>query len=154
MPKFVFQLDPVLDYRQRLEDEQQVVLAAAVSKQRSAEADLNDYINRRQEMRSRLLLHHSEMESVELRATYAHCDFLDRSIVAQQKVVAAAKAVADQERAKLVVKTKDKKVLAVLKERRRETFDSEAAASEQRENDEINSRYFDRLTTTIGEIPS
>jgi flagellar biosynthesis chaperone FliJ len=42
----------------------------------------------------------------------------------------------------------------VLKERRRETFDSETAASEQRENDEINSRYFDRLTTTNGEIPS
>ena len=154
MPKFIFRLDPVLDYRQRLEDEQQVVLAAAVSAQRSAEVQLNDYVARRQEMRSRLLLHHNEMESVELRATYAHCDFLDRSIVAQQKVVAEAKAKADQERAKLVVKTKDKKVLSVLKDRRRETFDSEASATEQRENDEINSRYFDRLTTTTGEIPS
>jgi flagellar protein FliJ len=154
MPKFIFRLDPVLDYRQRLEDEQQVVLAAAISALRSAEADRDDYMKRRQEMRSRLLLHHSEMESVELRATYAHCDFLDRSIVAQQKVVAEAKAKADAERARLVVKTKDKKVLSVLKERRRETFDSEIAAAEQRENDEINSRYFDRLTTTTGEIPS
>jgi flagellar FliJ protein len=154
MPKFTFRLDPVLDYRQRLEDEQQVVLAAAVSALRSAEALRDDYMNRRSEMRARLLLHHSEMESVELRATYAHCDFLDRSIVAQQKVVAEAKAKADAERAKLVAKTKDKKVLSVLKERRRETFDSEAAAAEQRENDEINSRSFDRLTTTTGEIPS
>src|ERR1700679_109730 len=109
MPKFIFRLDPVLDYRQRLEDEQQVVLAAAISALRSAEADRDDYMKRRQEMRSRLLLHHSEMESVELRATYAHCDFLDRSIVAQQKVVAEAKAKADAERARLVVKTKDKK---------------------------------------------
>ncbi len=154
MPKFNFRLDPVLDFRQRLEDEQQIVLAAAVSALRSAEAQRDDYIKRRQEMRSRLLLHHGEMESVELRATYAHCDFLDRSIVAQQKVVDAAKAKADQERAKLVVKTKDKKVLSVLKDRRRESFDSEAAATEQRENDEINSRYYDRLTTATGEIPS
>jgi flagellar protein FliJ len=154
MPKFIFRLDPVLDYRQRLEDEQQVALAAAISALRSADALRDDYMNRRSEMRTRLLLHHSEMEGVELRATYAHCDFLDRSIVAQQKVVAEAKAKADVERAKLVVKTKDKKVLSVLKERRRETFDSEAAAVEQRENDEINSRYFDRLTTTTGEIPS
>jgi flagellar biosynthesis chaperone FliJ len=69
-------------------------------------------------------------------------------------VVAEAKTKADLERAKLVVKTKDKKVLSVLKDRRRETFDSEVAAADQRENDEINSRYYDRLTTTAGEIPS
>jgi flagellar FliJ protein len=154
MPKFFFRLDPVLDYRQRLEDEQQVMLAAAISALRSAEAVRDDYMNRRAEMRTRLLLHHSEMESVELRATYAHCDYLDRSIVAQQRVVAEAKTKADLERAKLVVKTKDKKVLSVLKDRRRETFDSEVAAADQRENDEINSRYYDRLTTTAGEIPS
>lgn len=154
MPKFVFRLDPVLDYRQRLEDEQQVALAAAISALRSAEAVRDDYMNRRAEMRSRLLLRHAEMESVELRATYAHCDFLDRSIVAQQRVVAEAKAKADLERTKLVVKTKDKKVLSVLKDRRRELFDSEAAAADQRENDEINSRSYDRLTITTGEIPS
>ena len=153
MPKFIFRLDPVLDYRQRLEDEQQVVLAAAISALRSAEADRDDYMKRRQEMRSRLLLHHSEMESVELRATYAHCDFLDRSIVAQQRAVEKAREKADQERAQLVVKTKEKKVLEVLKEHRRETFEAEASAIEQRESDEINSRRFDRVTTT-GEISS
>ena len=63
------------------------------------------------------------MESVELRATYAHCDYLDRSIVKQQRVIEAARVVADQERAKLVLKSKDKKVLATLKERRREIFE-------------------------------
>jgi len=154
MPKFAFRLDPVLDYRQRLEDEQQIVLAAAVSALRSAEAQRDDYIARRADMRERLYLHHGEMDSIELRATYAHCDFLDRSIVAQQVVVDQARAKADQERLKLVVKTKDKKVLAVLKERRRETFEFEANAAEQRESDEINSRRSDRLTTTVREISS
>jgi flagellar protein FliJ len=153
MPKFAFRLDLVLDHRQRLEDEQQIVLAAAVSAQRSAEAQRDDYIARRGQMRERLVAHHNEMDSIELRATYAHCDFLDRSIVAQQRVVDEARAKADKERAKLVVKTKDKKVLSVLKDRRRETFESEAAAHEQRESDEINSRYFDRVTT-IGETSS
>jgi flagellar FliJ protein len=153
MPKFAFRLDPVLDYRQRLEDEQQIIFAAAVSAQRSAEAQRDDYIMRRGTMRERLHLHHNEMDGIELRATYAHCDYLDRSIVAQQLVVDEARAKADQERAKLVVKTKDKKILAVLKERRREIFESEAAATEQRESDEINSRFYDRVTT-IGEISS
>jgi flagellar export protein FliJ len=153
MPKFAFRLDPVLDHRQRLEDEQQVVLAAALARQLAAEAQRDDYIARRAEMRRRLLEHHNEMDSLELRATYAHCDFLDRSIVAQQAVVDECRAQADQERATLILKTKDKKILSTLKERRRETFESEAAAGEQRDNDETNSRYFDRLTT-IGESPS
>ena len=153
MAKFTFRLDPVLDYRQRLEDEQQIVLAAALAALRAAEAQRDDYVARRAEMRERLLSHHSEMQSVELRATYAHCDFLDRSIVAQQRVVDEARAKADQERAKLIVKTKDKKILATLKQRRREIFEFEAAAYEQRESDEINSRRFDRATTS-GEIPS
>jgi flagellar FliJ protein len=154
MPKFAFRLDPVLDYRQRLEDEQQVILAAAVSALRSAEAQRDDYIARRAQMRERLYLHHGEMDSIELRATYAHCDFLDRSIVAQQRVVDQARVKSDQERVKLIVKTKDKKVLAVLKDRRREAFESEASAAEQRESDEINSRRSDRLTSATREIPS
>jgi len=153
MPRFAFRLDPVLDYRQRLEDEQQIVLAAAVSALRSAEAVRDDYIRRRAEMRERLLQHHNEMDSVELRATYAHCDYLDRSIVSQQRLVDQAKIVADQERAKLVVKTKDKKILSTLKERRREAFEFEVAAIDQRESDEINSRVFDRITT-LRETPS
>ena len=153
MPKFAFRLDPVLDHRQRLEDEQQVVLAAAVSKLRSAEAQRDDYIARRTAMRDRLYQHHNEMDSIELRATYAHCDFLDRSIVSQQRVVEEAMAKANEERTKLVVKSRDKKVLSVLKDRRREIFESEASATEQRESDEINSRRSDRVTTS-GEIQS
>jgi len=154
MPRFTFRLDPVLNYRQRLEDEQQIIFAAALSLQRLAEAQRDDYIARRANMRQRLYLHHHEMDGIELRATYAHCDFLDRSIVAQQRVVEQAQVKTDQERAKLIVKSKDKKVLAVLKEQRREIFVFEVAATEQRESDEINSRHFDRVTTTPGEIPS
>jgi flagellar FliJ protein len=146
--RFAFRLDPVLDYRQRLEDEQQVVLAAAISKLRSAEAQRDDYITRRAEMRDRLYQRHGEMDSIELRATYAHCDFLDRSIVTQQGLVEEARVKADQERVKLVVKSRDKKVMSVLKDRRREIFESEASATEQRESDEINSRRSDRVTTS------
>lgn len=153
MPKFNFRLEPVLGYRQRLEDEQQIVFAAALSALRSAEAVRDDFITRRNGMRERLLQHHAEMESIELRATYAHCDYLDRSIVSQQRVVEQAKVVADQERAKLVLKSKDKKILATLKERRREVFEFELAVREQNESDDINSRVFDRAAT-FRETPS
>ena len=129
------------------------MLAAAVAAQLAAQMQRDDYIARRADMRERLLQHHNEMDTIELRATYAHCDFLDRSIVAQQRVVDECRAKSDEERAVLILKTKDKKILSTLKDRRRETFESEAAATDQRENDEINSRYFDRVTT-LREIPS
>lgn len=153
MARFVFQLDPVLDYRQRLEDEQQIALAAAVSAQRSAEAQRDDYIARRNAMRDRLVKYHRDMNSIELRATYAHCDFLDRAIVEAQRVVDKLRKKTDEERAKLIVKTKDKKIIATLKDRRREQFDADIAAYDQRESDEINSRSFDR-TTTVRESSS
>ena len=152
MAKFAFRLDPVLEHRQRLEDEQQRAFAAVLLIQTQAERLRDDYLARRTEMRERLHTQHTEMDSIELRATYAHCDYLDRSIVAQQSVVDEAKLKVAKERAKLVLKVRDKKVLEVLKERRRETFESEAYALEIRESDEINSRHYQSVNTS-GEKP-
>jgi len=153
MAKFAFRLDPVLDHRQRLEDEQQRAFAAALAIQTQAEAVRDDYIARRADMRQRLLTQHNEMDTIDLRATYAHCDYLDRSIVAQQLAIDEATIKVKAERAKLVLKVQDKKVLEVLKERRRETFESEASATEQRESDEINARHYHRAAIS-GENPS
>jgi len=148
MPKFAFRLEPVLGYRQRLEDEQQIVFAAALADLKAAEAVRDGYVAKRREMHERLHRYHGEMDVVELRATYAHCDFLDRSIVAQASVIREKLAVVDRERFELVAKSKDKKILEVLKERRRETFEAEAGAAAQQESDEINARRYDRAITT------
>ena len=153
MAKFAFRLDPVLAHRQRLEDEQQLAFAAALSVQKKAEAVRDDYIERRAAMREKLQNEHATMDGIDLCAGYAHCDYLDRSIVSQQLVIDAARVEVDRERAKLVLKVQDKKVLEVLKERRRETFEFEAATLEQAEADEINSRHY-QCVTTSGENPS
>lgn len=145
---FTFRLQPVLGHRKRLEDEQQLVFAAALAALRAAEAQRDDYLARRAAMRERLRTHHTEMDVVELRAAYAHCEFLDRSITAQEVVIGQARVKVDRERLTLVGKTQDKKILEVLKERRRETYEAEAAATEQQENDEINARRYDRAITT------
>ena len=148
MPKFDFRLEPVLGHRKRLEDQQQVVFAAALADLKAAEAVRYGYLAKRREMHDRLRRHHGEMDGVELRATYAHCDFLERSIVAQLSVIRDKVAVVDRERFELVAKSKDKKILEVLKERRRETFEAEASAAEQQEGDETNARRYDRAITT------
>jgi flagellar FliJ protein len=144
--RFSFQLDPVLAHRRRLEDAQLRVFAAAQQRVVDAEKLRDDYLSRREDMRARLRDGHAAMDADELRATYAHCAYLDRAIVAQQAVIAEARNLANAERAALLERTRDRKVLETLKQRRREAHDTEAAAAEQRENDEINSRRFDRAS--------
>ena len=149
MARFSFNLDPVLDHRHRLEQEQQVVLATALMKVRDAERYRDALISRREEMRVDLSRRHGQMDLTELRATYTHCEFLDREITHQHEVVAAVRGAADVEREKLVALTKDKKVLETLKTRRREAFEAEAAAAEQNQLDDINARIFDRASREI-----
>ncbi len=150
MARFRFTLQPVLEHRGRLEDEQQVVLAVALTHVRDAERYRDALIARRDAMRTELHLRHNQMDVVELRATYAHCEYLDREIVNQHAVVDRVRQAADLERAKLVEVTKDKKVLETLKTRRSEAFEAEAAAIEQNQLDDINARIFDR---TLRETP-
>jgi flagellar export protein FliJ len=146
MAQFTFPLDPVLQLRKRREDEQQVVFAAAMQRVYDAEWLLNDYRNRRDAMRARISAGHAVMSVDELRAAYAHCEYLDRAMGTQQGVVENLRRAAESERAALLEKTKEKKILETLREHRRVAFVLEADAAEQRENDETNARRFDRAT--------
>ncbi len=146
MARFSFRLDPVLAHRRRLEEEQQLVFAAAMQRVYDAEWLRNDYAARRDAMRGRIQHEHATMSVDELRAAYAHCEYLDRAIATQDRVVSEARRLADGERSALLEKSKDTKILETLRERRRNAFDLEAASIEQREMDEINARRFDRAT--------
>lgn len=146
MARFTFSLDPVLGHRERLEAEQQVVLAAALMRVRDAERYRDALIARRESMRADLTRRHGQMDLTELRSTYTHCEYLDREITHQHEVVDGVRRAAEVERGKLVALTKDKKVLETLKTRRREAFEAEAAAVEQRQLDDINARIFDRAS--------
>jgi flagellar FliJ protein len=149
MARFSFNLDPVLEHRHRLEQEQQVALAAALMRLRDAERYRDALISRRDSMRVELTQRHGQMDLTELRATYTHCAYLDREITQQHDVVDGARRAADLERDKLVALTKDKKVLETLKTRRREAFEAEAALVEQNQLDDINARIFDRASREI-----
>jgi flagellar export protein FliJ len=146
MARFSFRLDPVLAHRRRLEEEQQLVFGAAMQRVYDAEWLRNDYAARRDAMRGRIQHEHATMSVDELRAAYAHCEYLDRAIATQDRVVTEARRLADGERSALLEKAKDTKILETLRERRRNAFDLEAASIEQREMDEINARRFDRAT--------
>jgi flagellar export protein FliJ len=155
MARFAFRLDPVLTFRERIENERQVVFAATLARRLEAENRRDELIAARAALRERIRLRHTEMDGDELRATYAHADFLDREIVRQTAVVAERAVETNAERERLVAASRDKKVLETLRRRRRDAYDLEAAATDQRETDDINARRYDRAHAHLArETPS
>ncbi|HTV73753.1 MAG TPA: flagellar export protein FliJ [Candidatus Acidoferrales bacterium] len=144
MKRFAFALQPVLDHRQRIEDEKQLVVAArkrALDEAERERARLNDEFRRHA---AALRERHKQLETRELQSIYAHLQFLDRCIVAQIRVVAERRVALDRARADLLEASKEKKVVEKLKARRREAFVVEERRVEQRELDDGNARRYGR----------
>lgn len=142
MKKFKFSLAPVLEHRERLEDEKQQTLAARLTELKAAQAELAR-LNVEFKRHSVVLRdHHAELGTDELRAHYAHLEFLDRSMVMQHATIQSRKAAVDRARAELMEASKDRKVIEKLKEKRLEQHHAMEAAIEQKELDDSNARRY------------
>ena len=148
--KFAFALQPVLDHRKRIEDERKQTMALrqrALDEARRELQALNDEFRRHSlELRTR----HRELEIEELRMHYAHLQFLDRSILAQSKVVAERQGAVERARRDLVEASKNRKVVDKLKERKRAVFVAEEMRVEQLELDDGNARRHGRAGQSGG----
>ena len=140
MKKFVFTLQPVLDQRQRVEDEKQQIVAQRKRSLDEAEGELKRLNAEFRQSSERLRSAHRELTDEELRLHYAHLSFLDRTIVAQIQVVAERRVALDRARADLLAASKERKVVEKLKDRRREAYVAEAARIEQNALDDNNAR--------------
>ena len=150
MARFRFRLDPVLDQREHAENERAADHARALADQLTAQRVHDELLDKRDALRGQLLAEHAAFDAETLRATYAHLDYLDRALAASQQRVDACLAETERARERLVDAAKDRKVLSTLKDRRRETFDRDAALAEQRELDDANARAFERIHHTRG----
>ncbi len=146
MKKFVFTLQPVLDQRQRVEDEKQQIVAQRRRSLDEAEAELRRLNHDFRESSDRLRIAHRELSAEDLRLHYAHLSFLDRTIVAQIQIVAERRVALDRARADLLEASKERKVVEKLKDRRREAHVAEAARLEQNALDDSNARRHARRT--------
>ncbi len=144
MKRFHFALQPVLDQRQRIEDQKQMVVAQRRRSLDEAEAELRRLNEEFRENADVLRVKHSELDIEELRLTYAHLQFLDRCIVAQIHVVAERRVALDKARAELLEASKERKAVEKLKERRRTAHETEAMRIEQNEIDDGNARRYRR----------
>ncbi|GAC1614119.1 MAG: hypothetical protein NVS4B13_08940 [Candidatus Elarobacter sp.] len=149
--KFAFRLDPVLGHRERLERERAGEHARALASQLAAQRVHDEIVEKRDALRLQLVRQHARFDAETLRATYTHLDYLDRALVASQQRVDACIAETERVRRRLVEAAKDRKVLETLKDRRRETFQLDAALADQRELDDQNARLFERAPPFEGQ---
>ncbi len=150
MKKFVFTLQPVLDQRQRVEEEKQQIVAQRRRALDDAEAELKRLNHQFRDSSERLRTAHRDLSAEDLRLHYAHLSFLDRTIVAQIQVVAERRLALDRARTDLLAASKERKVVEKLKSRRREGYVAEAARQEQNALDDNNARRHARNA----ELPS
>jgi flagellar FliJ protein len=150
--RFTFALQPVLDHRQRLEDEKQQVLAIRQIAHDEAQAELNRLDSAFRDGSKILRSEHAKLDAEALRMHYGHLQFLDRAIVAQIRVVAERRVELDRARAELLEASKERKVVEKLKDKRRIAHISEEFRIEQNELDDGNARMYGRsLGQTGGE---
>ncbi len=145
MNRFVFKLEPLFDYRQRLEEASQREFSEAL-----------------------ILLEEEERKLVELQRAYIKgCEDLDRlkedggqaeelgmygayfyglksHIAEQEKIITEARAEFEARRAHLEEATKEKKVVETLKDKSYSTYLKELDKEEQKENDDLVSSRFKR----------
>jgi flagellar FliJ protein len=140
MKKFIFPLQPVLGFRERIEDEKQLKLAQRQKELKEAESELRRLNGEFGHYSSILREGHRKLDGNELRWHYAHLEYLDRAITMQHGVVLQRRGCVDRARAELVTASKDRKIIEKLKDRRFEEHQAMVWSAEQADLDDANNR--------------
>ncbi|MGZ3497646.1 MAG: flagellar export protein FliJ [Vulcanimicrobiaceae bacterium] len=144
MKKFTFGLAPVLEQRERVEEQKQHVFAQCQLELQRAQDELARLNSEYKRHATTLREDHRQLTSDELRWHYAHLDFLDRAMTAQQHVISQHAAACEQARRELVEASRDRKVIEKLKARKFEQHVAFEQMIEQRESDDANARRYSR----------
>src|SRR5579884_386330 len=147
MRKFRFRLAPVLEHRERIEDEKQQALAQRSRELRAAQDELARLDAEFKRYSTVLRDDHAALSTDELRWHYAHLEYLDRCIVMQHGIIVQRRSAVEHARADLMAASKDRKVIEQLKDRRYQEHRALEAAEEQKDLDDTNNR---RLGTGAG----
>jgi flagellar FliJ protein len=142
--KFEFRLEPLLDWRKRVEAEKQRDFAAC----RRALEDCTQEIARLDDARRRcgtmLAANAGVRPASELRLRDAHLRVLEAAIAHERRTRAELEAACRRAHDELVAASRERRVIEKLKERRRQSFDAEEARREELAIDEANARASER----------
>lgn len=139
MARFKFQLQVVLDHKQRLEDLAQLELSQAQAAQLREETALSELRQAEEDavttLEQQRFTGRLDIESLQLGMNYL--EGLKVQIQRQQQVVERVQRVTESKREALMVRMQERKALERLKERQREAFLLEEGRREAREVDEM-----------------
>ena len=152
MKKFKFPLKPVLEHRERIEEEKQLVLSARQQELKAAEDELARLNGEFKRYSTVLRDDHARLATEELRWHYAHLEYLDRCTVMQHAVISQRKIAVERARQELVEASKERKVIEKLKDKRFAEHKALEAAAEQKELDDSNARRHARINTAMPNI--
>jgi flagellar FliJ protein len=142
--RFSFSLQPVLDHRQRIEDEKKQTVALRQRASDEAKAELDRLNAEFREYSVLIRAQHKTFDAESLRAHYGHLHFINRVIDAQIRVLAERRAALDRARQDLIAAQKGRKVVDKLKDRRKAAYAAEEMRIEQSELDDANARAYGR----------
>lgn len=140
MKKFRFTLEPVLDHRERIEDEKLQAFGERRRALQQAQEELARLNGSFKYYSDALRDGHAELSTEELRWYYAHLEYLDRRITMQHAAVTQHRKETERARVDAVGAGKDRKVIEKLKEKRLTEHRAAQAAAEQRDLDDFNNR--------------
>ena len=152
MKKFKFPLKPVLEHRERIEEEKQLVLSARRQELKAAEDELARLNGEFKRYSTVLRDDHARLATEELRWHYAHLEYLDRCMVMQHAVISQRKIAVERARQELVEASKERKVIDKLKEKRFAEHKAMEAAAEQKELEDSNARRHARINTAMPNV--
>jgi flagellar FliJ protein len=145
MNKFEFKLEPLYEYRQRLEDICKKEFGTAMRRLDDEEArlaTLNDgYVKSKAEIDR---LKEDGGQAAEINMYYDYFRGLDAHIREQKRIIIEVRGVFENKRGDLAEATKDRKVVETLKERSLDSYTQKLDKEEQKATDDIVSSMFNR----------
>ncbi len=145
MNKYAFKLEPLYDYRQRLEDICKKEFGEALRKLDDEETKLealNDGYRRSKEEIDKLK--EDGGQATEINMYYDYFRGLETHINEQKRIIVEVRTLFEGKRGKLVEATKDRKVVETLKDRSIETYNQKLGKEEQKATDDIVSSMYNR----------
>jgi flagellar FliJ protein len=142
--KFEFRLQPLLDWRKRVEQEKQRDFAAIGRIVEDCTLELERLADVRRQCTKQLGESARTRSPADLRLFDAHLRSLEAAMSAQRQRRYELEADWRRLRDELILANRERRVIEKLKERRRRAFEAEEARREEIELDETNARRYDQ----------
>lgn len=153
--RFHFHLDPVLRYRQILENERKKEFAIANRAWEEERLHRTEMEEERQKTQEEIrALYAAKTKFQEILETYRYVNALDVRLAYLERRLAELDRVREEKREALVKARRDRRALEILREHRKEEHDAQNAAEEQKILDELAIRAARRRRSTETESSS